>query len=115
MNVFHLSCSGAAYAGCSHTRSPEAPKLSVRRKLVIVSYVLLGKLKCFEGIPYPYSERKRQVVPEALKYLRIQQYRKFCILGDLCHLIGWKYQDLVKRLEEKRKTKSSLWYQNKQA
>ncbi len=75
----------------------------------------LGRLKCFEGIPYPYSEQKRQVVPEALKYLRIQQNRKFCVLGDLCHLIGWKYQDLVNRLEEKRKKKSSLWYQNKQA
>merc|ERR1711976_915588 len=32
----------------------------------------LQRLKVFEGIPYPYDQRKRMVVPEALKVTRIR-------------------------------------------
>ena len=43
----------------------------------------LGRLKVFEGMPYPYDHKKRMVVPDALKALRMQNHRKFCVLGDL--------------------------------
>ena len=46
----------------------------------------LGRLKCFEGIPFPYDQKKRMVVPEALKILRMQPHRKFTVLGDLAQL-----------------------------
>ena len=32
----------------------------------------LDRLKVFEGIPYPYDHKKRMVVPEALKILRMK-------------------------------------------
>lgn len=32
----------------------------------------LDRLKVFEGIPYPYDHKKRMVVPEALKVLRMK-------------------------------------------
>jgi len=38
----------------------------------------LQRLKVFEGIPYPYDVRKRMVVPEALKVVRIKSHRKTC-------------------------------------
>ena len=66
----------------------------------------LGKLKVFEGIPFPYDHKKRMVVPDALKCLRMQNHRKFMVLGDLAQQVGWTRKDLVSRLESKRVAKS---------
>lgn len=43
----------------------------------------LSKLKVFDGIPYPYDHKRRMVVPEALKIVRLRDNRKFCTLGEL--------------------------------
>ena len=48
----------------------------------------LQHIKLFDGIPFPYDHRKRVVVPEALKILRMQSHRNFCVLGDLSKLAG---------------------------
>ena len=74
----------------------------------------LARFKVFEGIPQPYAEMKRLVVPEALKAVRIRNFRKVTKLGDLAHRIGWKYRALVEELEEKRKSKSAKYYEAKQ-
>ena len=74
----------------------------------------LGRLKVFEGIPFPYDPKKRVVVPDALKVLRLKSHRKFCNLGELAGKIGWTKKDLVARLEEKRKTKSAKFWESKQ-
>jgi large subunit ribosomal protein L13Ae len=74
----------------------------------------LGKLKVFEGIPYPYDQKRRMVVPDALKILRIKSHRKFCVLGELASICGWTKKGLVERLEEKRKVKSSRYWELKQ-
>lgn len=73
----------------------------------------LDRLKCFEGIPFPYDQKKRMVIPEALKCLRMRSNRRFCVLGDLCHAIGWSKGGLVKSLEEKRKAKSAKFFEKK--
>merc|ERR1719201_470093 len=49
----------------------------------------LGRLKVFEGIPFPYDQRKRMVIPQALKVLRMKAHRKFCSMGDLAKITGW--------------------------
>ena len=74
----------------------------------------LGRLKVFEGIPFPYDQKKRVVVPDALKVLRLKSHRKFCVLGDLAQKVGWTRKDLVARLEEKRKVKSAKFWEGKQ-
>merc|ERR1740117_2473163 len=74
----------------------------------------LQKLKVFEGIPCPYDQKKRMVVPEALKVLRLKSHRNFCVLGDLASGAGWNRAPIVKSLEEKRKVKSERYYQTKQ-
>jgi large subunit ribosomal protein L13Ae len=74
----------------------------------------LGRLKVFEGIPFPYDQKKRVVVPDALKVLRLKSHRKFCVLGELAQKIGWTRKDLVARLEEKRKVKSAKFWEGKQ-
>lgn len=54
-----------------------------------------------------------QVVPSALKALRLRPTRKVTVLGRLAHEVGWQHQDVVARLEEKRKVKSQAYYQKK--
>jgi len=75
----------------------------------------LGRLSTFEGTPHPYDKMKRQVVPAALKVLRLKPTRKFTVLGELADSVGWKHKDLVGRLEEKRKVKAAAFYERKKA
>uniref|UniRef100_A0A183SB48 Large ribosomal subunit protein uL13 n=2 Tax=Schistocephalus solidus TaxID=70667 RepID=A0A183SB48_SCHSO len=73
----------------------------------------LGKLKCYEGIPPPYDKKKRVVVPSALRVLRLKQRRKFCVLSRLSHEVGWKYQNVIEKMEGRRKAKAAVWYKKK--
>jgi len=73
----------------------------------------LARLKVFEGIPAPYDQKKRKVVPDALKVNRMKNFRKYCLLGDLSTQVGWKKQELVEKLEEQRKTKSHKYYERR--
>lgn len=73
----------------------------------------LERLKVFEGVPPPYDKKKKVVVPQALRVLRLQPGRKFCTVGRLSHEVGWKYQDVVARLEERRKAKGTAYYERK--
>ncbi|KAL1961281.1 hypothetical protein VTO42DRAFT_9 [Malbranchea cinnamomea] len=75
----------------------------------------MERLKVFEGIPPPYDKKKRVVVPQALRILRLKPGRKYCTVGRLSHEVGWKYQDVVARLEERRKVKSAAYYERKKA
>jgi large subunit ribosomal protein L13Ae len=73
----------------------------------------LERLKIFEGIPHPYSLKKRRVVPIALKAVRLQAGRKSCLLGDLSKEIGWNHGQTVAKLEKKREERASLYFQKK--
>jgi ribosomal protein uL13 len=57
----------------------------------------MERLKVFEGVPPPYDKKKRVVVPQALRVLRLKPGRKYCTVGRLSHEVGWKYQDVVAR------------------
>merc|ERR1712195_391950 len=70
----------------------------------------LQRLKVFEGIPYPYDQKKRMVVPEALKVVRIKSHRKTCLLGELSSHFGWEKKDIVAEVEAKRKVKSQKYH-----
>jgi len=74
----------------------------------------LGKLKVFEGVPFPYDQKKRMVIPDALRTLRLKARRNYCSLGELATLTGWTKAGIVEELEEKRKTKSAAFYATKQ-
>jgi len=75
----------------------------------------MERLKVFEGIPPPYDKKQRMVVPQALRILRLKPGRKYCTVGRLAHEVGWKYQDVVARLEERRKVKGNAYYERKKA
>lgn len=73
----------------------------------------LLRFKAFDGIPTPYDCLKRKVVPDALRVLRLQGGRRYTNLGDLAIKFGWKYREVLTVLEDKRKAKSSVFYENK--
>jgi len=75
----------------------------------------IERLKLFEGVPPPYDRKKRMVVPEALRVLRLKPGRKFCTVKRLSHEVGWGYKDVVDRLEEKRKIKAQAYHERKSA
>jgi large subunit ribosomal protein L13Ae len=70
----------------------------------------LNRLKVFDGVPYPYDTKKKMVVPEALRVLRLTPGRKFIVIGDLAVKIGWKHKDVIERLEEKRLARAKDWH-----
>jgi len=75
----------------------------------------LARLKVFEGIPHPFDRVKRQVVPGALRTVRLRPGRKYCRLGDLSSQVGWKHNELISKLEAKRKERSAAAYKVKKS
>lgn len=75
----------------------------------------LENLEVYEGIPPLYTNKKRVVVPQALRVLRLKPGRKYTTVGRLANEVGWQYQDVVERLEERRKVKSAAYWSKKQA
>ncbi|KAL0926069.1 hypothetical protein M5K25_004453 [Dendrobium thyrsiflorum] len=73
----------------------------------------LARLKAYEGVPPPYDKKKRMVIPDALKVLRLQAGHKYCLLGKLSSEVGWGYYDTIKELEEKRKQRAKVAYERK--
>ena len=43
----------------------------------------LGRLKVFDGCPAPYDTKKKQVVTDALRVVRLKNHRAYCKLGEL--------------------------------
>jgi len=68
----------------------------------------LRRLKIFEGIPPPYDKKKRVVVPQSMRIMCLKPGRKYCYLGRLSTEVGWKYADVVKSLENKRRMKQAI-------
>ncbi|KAK8949515.1 60S ribosomal protein L13a-4 [Platanthera zijinensis] len=73
----------------------------------------LARLKAYEGVPPPYDKKKRMVIPDALKVLRLLPGHKYCLLGKLSTEVGWGYADVIKELEEKRKQRAKVAYERK--
>ena len=75
----------------------------------------LGRLKVFEGIPAPYDTKKRQVIPDALRAVKLSSFRKFCVLGELSSQVGWGRKNLIENLEEKRRNRADSWHKKRVA
>jgi len=74
----------------------------------------MANLKCYEGVPAPYDKMKRLVVPSCLRVIKLKPRRAFCEISRISHEVGWKYQNVIATLEEKRKVKSKLFHTKKQ-
>ena len=66
----------------------------------------LHHVRTYEGIPPKFARAKRVVVPSAMTVLCLQSDRKYCHLGRLSHEVGWKYKEVIKTFEAKRKVRA---------
>lgn len=73
----------------------------------------LERIKLYEGVPPPYDRKKKMVVPQALRVLRLKPGRKYSTIKRLSHEFGWHHKDVVDRLEEKRKVKAQAFHERK--
>jgi len=58
---------------------------------------------------------KKKVIPAALRTVRLQPGRNYCVIGELANSVGWKHQELVGKLEDKRRAKADNFYAKKKA
>lgn len=73
----------------------------------------LQRLNTLDGVPQPYDKKKKMVVPQALRVLKLRPGREYCVLGELAAQVGWKQQGLVQKLEDKRLENARAWFQKK--
>ena len=73
----------------------------------------MGRLKVFEGCPAPYDTKKREVIPDALRAVKLSSFRKFCRLGDLSSQVGWGKNNLINTLEDKRRERAAAWHKKR--
>ena len=115
----HKRCVVNPSRGPFHFRAPSRMFYRVVRGMVphktTRGAAALERLKVFEGVPPPYDRVKRVVVPDALRVLKLKPGRKYTVLGRLASEVGWKYADVVAKLEEKRKVKSAVYYARKKS
>merc|ERR1711918_289521 len=71
------------------------------------------RIKCVEGIPEPFDQIKKVVVPDALRVTRMRPGRKVSNIGKLAANLGWGYSDVVDKYEAARKEKAAAWYATK--
>ncbi|XP_024982420.1 60S ribosomal protein L13a-4-like [Cynara cardunculus var. scolymus] len=55
----------------------------------------LARLKVYEGVPTPYNRKKRMVIPDVLKVLRLTVGHKYCLLGQLSSEVGWNHYETI--------------------
>ena len=75
----------------------------------------MQRLKVFEGVPPLYQSKKKMVVPEALRVLRLKTGRKYCTIKRLSSEFGWSHGETIDKLEAKRKAKGAAYHERKVA
>jgi len=75
----------------------------------------MQRIKAVEGIPAPFDQIKKMVVPDALRITRLRPGRKYSDVGKLAKELGWGYSDIVTKHEDERKAKAAEWYAGKKA
>lgn len=103
--------------GPYHQRAPSLMLFKVVRGMVPRKtprgQAALERLKVFDGVPYPYDTKKKMVVPEALRVLRLNPTKKYTQLSELAVRVGWNKRALIERLEGERKKRAEVWYNQK--
>lgn len=75
----------------------------------------MERLKVYEGVPQPYDRKKKLVIPDALRVLRLKPGRKYATIKRISSECGWKYGETVDKLEAKRKVKQQAFHERKSA
>merc|ERR1712006_33801 len=71
------------------------------------------RIKAVEGVPDPFDQIKKMVVPDALRVTRLKPGRKYTDMGKLAAELGWGYKEVVQKHEDARKVRALEWYEKK--
>ena len=100
--------------GHKHYRSPSRVFFKAVRGMLprktIRGEQAMSRLKVFEGIPHPYDRKKRMIVTDALKIMKVKSFRPICQLRELCMEVGWKHGAVLDRLESKRVERAKKYH-----
>ncbi len=75
----------------------------------------LERLKLYEGCPPPYDRKKKMVIPAALRVLRLKPGRKYTTIKRLSSEVGWAHEEVVTKLEDKRRVRAQAFQERKAA
>ncbi|CAJ1007739.1 putative Ribosomal protein L13 [Leishmania naiffi] len=68
----------------------------------------LNSLVAYEGVPANVVRTGgRAVIPRAQRHACYRSERPYTVLGNMCKHVGWKYSDVVAKLEQARVEKAS--------
>eukprot|EP00331_Platyophrya_macrostoma_P028281 CAMPEP_0176438280 /NCGR_PEP_ID=MMETSP0127-20121128/19179_1 /TAXON_ID=938130 /ORGANISM="Platyophrya macrostoma, Strain WH" /LENGTH=222 /DNA_ID=CAMNT_0017822179 /DNA_START=50 /DNA_END=718 /DNA_ORIENTATION=- len=71
----------------------------------------LRQLVAYEGVPVNVARASaRVVIPKAQRFACYKSERPYTVLGNMCKHVGWKYSDVVEKLEQARKEKSARFF-----
>eukprot|EP00344_Euplotes_crassus_P000534 CAMPEP_0197013676 /NCGR_PEP_ID=MMETSP1380-20130617/67242_1 /TAXON_ID=5936 /ORGANISM="Euplotes crassus, Strain CT5" /LENGTH=208 /DNA_ID=CAMNT_0042438105 /DNA_START=24 /DNA_END=648 /DNA_ORIENTATION=+ len=105
--------------GPFHHRSPSQMFLRTVRGMIPHKTkrgtLAMQRLRVYEGCPPPFDKSKKLVVPQALRVIRLRPGRVTARLGDVAQQVGWKYNDVIKALEEKRRARGKIYIERKKA
>lgn len=73
----------------------------------------MGRLKCFDGCPVSLNTKKKMVISDALKAVRLGPRSKYSVLGNIAKDCGWTKTNLISQLELKRTSNNRNWYKKK--
>ena len=100
--------------GPIHQRSPAQMLMRKIRGMLPhktpIGAAALGRVKCFDGCPLSLNAKKKVVVRDALKCVRLQPRAKFCCLGDVATVCGWTKGAIINSFEAKRAGKNREWH-----
>lgn len=75
----------------------------------------LHSLVAYEGIPTNVARTGgRAVIPRAQRHFCYRAERPYTILGNMCKHVGWKYSDVVAKLEKARVEKATRHHAKQQ-
>jgi len=115
----HRYASNPKRGGPNHYRAPSKMFFKAVRGMIphksVRGAMAMGRLRVFDGVPPALYTKKKLVVPNALRALRLRTRSKYCVLGDLAEHTGWKRKEVVAEFEKKRKVKAIGWYKKKRA
>lgn len=114
MDFLHKRCNSNPKHGPNHHKSPaQIVHRTIRGMLPHTTpkgAAALGRLKCFDGCPLSVNAKKKMVIPDALKAVRLAPRARYSVLGNIAKECGWTKNDLLKSIESKRIARNHEWY-----
>jgi large subunit ribosomal protein L13Ae len=113
MQFMHKTMSSNPRRGVQHHREPAKVMWKCIRGMIPhktkKGAAAMGRLKCFDGCPLSWNAKKKMVIPDALKVVRLKPRSRHCVLGAVLTQCGWNNAELLRDLEVNRAARNSTW------